>query len=220
MTAEEYRYLSPFTRVAIDQDTWAENPLTDWDHGVAFHALPNADRDYVDIGKMSNGPELEFMDHDNYREWWSGEWREPYQNEHNAPSFLTFMNHNAVYFPVYRSGYTGTLAIDSSDDVSEWGGVAYVPLDAIRAEYNVKRVTANIRANVEARIRCVLDEYNAWATGDVYVLTLEQHNPKCPYCEDASQPDTDCPCWDAKDSIGDIIGSDYIDEAITYYFPV
>jgi len=64
-------------------------------------------------------------------------------------------------------------------------------------------------------LRAIVDEYNAWARGEVYGIITEEHNAGCPYCEDVSHPDPDCLCWDTVDSVWGMVGYDYARDTLT-----
>lgn len=215
-------YQTPTRRIAVHYDSDTPNPLEDWDHGVSFHGFDESTGQRKRWDRMSSSNAdaayLDFRTIGEYREFYGDSihwYQRPMQN---APSLRTFLDAHAVWTPLYDSDRDG-LHI-ASDNPEDWEALAYIPYDTIRAEYSVKRITKRIRAIVDARIRGVISEYRSWADGECYWLALEVHNPACPYCDDPASPADACKCWDVEDSIGGIIGADYISDAISDYFPL
>ena len=231
MEAIDIRYPTPTIRVELHYDEDCQNPLTNWDHGVEFRELPNASSvmsRYTDIDQYSNvyepGHPLDIDDWENYREFWEDSWREPYQNAQTAPSLKTFLNrHCAAWGTVDRDGYTGELHFYlHNTDFESSDGIAFVSranfLQGWHGKPEGTRLTKRLRTMAEEGIQAVIDEYNNWARGDCYGIIVEVHNSACPYCDDANDPDEDCPCWDNDslnyDSGWGMIGYDYAREEL------
>ncbi len=61
----------------------------------------------------------------------------------------------------------------------------------------------------------VSEEHYARSVGDVCVIVSEEHAAQCPHCDDATQPDPDCACWDQTDSVWGFVGYDYAMDSLT-----
>ncbi len=224
----ETHYTSTIRRARLEVDTDAECPLSWHEHGAQFITLPDPSRtycDYTDLEQYSDTytsvPSLEYGSLDNYREWWDTTWREPYQTRQTAPSFATLLDRNcAAWGTVNRNGYDGTLSLQLGcrTELTEDDAVILVSRATFKAWHLVrdgKPMPRGYRTRAQDTLRGIVDEYNAWAVGDVYGIVTEEHDAQCPYCEDAAQPDPDCACWDQTDSVWGFVGYDYAMDALT-----
>lgn len=221
--------ISPTVRVQLFHDDDCSNPLDNWDHGIQFITLPDPSREWRDYHEPTSNtygdvPAFDPGPLDNYREWWDGSWREPYQNERNAPSFRTFLDtHTAAWGTLDRNGYDGTLSLDlDPDDITDHDAIALVSREMFRAWHMVpegKPMPRGYRQRAAESLQAVIDEYNTWATGECYGYQVQRHAPDCDDCEDlpvSEWPATDCAGWeDTDDSCWGFIGYEYATEAAT-----
>lgn len=133
--------------VKIYYDDISENPR-DWDN-LGTMALTHK---RYDLGDTQN-----LLDFDDFTGW------------HEVENFLD--EQQAVYLPVYMYDHSG-LAFSVHDFNDRWDsgqvGYIYALPETIRREYNVKRISKQLRQQVERTLLSEVETYNQYHSGDVY----------------------------------------------------
>ena len=127
-----------------------------------------------------------------------------------ASRYLTATKQALVVLPVY--GYDhGQLVLQAGDPQGQFSdpwdsglaGLIYITPEAVKENWtetpDADHLTAALKAEVE--------EYNSWATGDVYGYIVEKLVPECDHCGcEERWEETDDSCWG-------LIGYEYAQEA-------
>lgn len=99
-----------------------------------------------------------------------------------------------IQMPIYLYDHSG-LAVSTTPFHCAWDsgqiGWIYAERDAVLKEFGAKRLTAAIRKEVHARMVAEVSEYNAYLSGDVWVVDIEDED------------------GDIIDSCGGFIGEDH-----------
>jgi len=179
-------------RVQIVPDTDAPDPTVEFDHLgtiVSWHR------------RYQIGP----------RHGWS-----------SPADFLADTQGRAIILPLYLYDHTvlrlSTQPWTGRAPHAEWDsgqvGYIYVPLDRVRQEYGVRRVTRRIRDQVMAVLAAEVDTYSHYLNGDVYGYIVEAVD-RCP-CGRETVTVVDS-CWGfygwdpMTNGMAEAIAPDYVD---------
>lgn len=118
--------------------------------------------------------------------------------------FLRESEGATVVLPLYGQG-GGDLVVGNADDPDDRLA------DAIGVTYDDATVTSEERAvdptwNPEQALRVDVEEYNRWATGEVYGYIVERQIPACDHCGCETR-------WEHEESVWGHIGSEYAEQA-------
>ncbi len=217
MNTVETVYTSPTRRARLEYDNDAECPLSNWGHGAQFITLPSmigSWRNYTDLEDYSDPytsvPAIQPDYWNVYREWFEHDYSNENIQPQNAPSFATFLNRNCAAWGTIK--HNDTMVLDTNGNLDNADAVILLSRATFRQWHMIDDGKPMPRGYQKAAIDTlygIVDEYNAWASGDVYGIVTEAHNAACPYCDDLSQPDNDCPCWDTEDSCWGFVGYEY-----------
>jgi len=124
----------------------------------------------------------------------------------------------SVVLPLFLYDHSGiTMSTGSFGDPWDSGqvGVIVCSPEKIRAEYSVKRITAKVRAKVEAILRQEVATYDDYLTGNVWGFVIEAPASPCDKCTCTPEPEHVDSCWgfygDALDAMKDHVDAKYHD---------
>lgn len=103
---------------------------------------------------------------------------------------------DAIALPVYLIDHSG-LSVSTGAFGCPWDsgqvGMIFMERDTILKEYNVKRISPKVRAQVLKRLEAEIEEYDQYLTGDVYGYVIERAET-CGHCEHTEMTELDS-CW-------------------------
>lgn len=81
----------------------------------------------------------------------------------------------SLYLPLYAYIHSG-ISLSCSNDVypfncrwdTSYAGYIHVPVEKVRCEYNVKRITQNVKDKVYSCLKSEIETINQWLNGEVY----------------------------------------------------
>ena len=123
------------------------------------------------------------------------------ENPYKTPEdfYAEINDDNAIILPVYMYDHSG-VALSTSctypfNDVWDAGqaGYIYVTKDKVRKEYNVKRISQQLRQKVIGILNEEIRTYNQYLAGDIYGYVIEQKST-CPHCGHVEWETLDS-CW-------------------------
>lgn len=136
----------------VIQDEDAQNPRTEWDNlgiMVCFHNR------YI-LGDQKHGYDFS---PEQFKSWADMKRR------------IELWVDTAVILPIYMYDHSG-LTIKTTPFSCPWDsgqiGFIFVPKSKARKEYEVKRITKEIREKIELCLLSEVETYNQYLTGDVY----------------------------------------------------
>lgn len=114
--------------------------------------------------------------------------REAFKNSDRVGSFysdevkdylLSSMNKKYVWLPVYKYEHSG-ISFNTTGYNCPWDsgliGLIYVDRKRIHEEFSVKRISSALKERILNTLRSEVDEFSAWANGEVYGFSIEDEN--------------------------------------------
>lgn len=193
-----YKFEDDNYRFGIYQDIDPVNPRREWDNLGTMVCFHNS----YDLGDETD---LRSQDYNNWNDFYN------YIKREEDP---------LIIMPLYLYDHSG-LTISTGDFGDEWDsgmvGFIYVSREKVRKEFDVKRISADLKDKVKTYLEGEVETYDQYLRGSCYGYTIEKRKV-CECCSHVEYTEIDS-CWGFLASDMDAVKAavkDYISTELRY----